>query len=221
MGRSRVADMATTTFHEMVADPDVFVGGGSVAALTGAGAGATALLVMRLNARRKSLRDVREGVETDIERVEAIVRACESAADEDIRILAELLDAHREAKSSGTYNRYISALMAAARSPIDIAASIVDLMELIDRHIELSTRFTVSDLGAAAALAAGATRAALLTADVNIALLLEHQAADHNAVRSLDLRRAELSRCGSMLGDRIETKTRARLRGMRITKGTE
>lgn len=213
MRSPRVAEMPASAFHQMVGDPDIFVGGGSVAALTGAAAGATALLVMRLNARRKSLKHLQSAIQDAVYEVERIVDTCQSAADEDINLLAELLDAHRHARKSGDQTGYVTALTAAAESPIRISAAVAELLAIIEAQIEISTRFTVSDLGAAATLAAGSCQAALLTAEVNIALLLEHPATDRPAVEALDTRREELRSRAIDAGCRIEQRTRDLLRG--------
>ena len=211
MTSPRVADMSANAFHQMVSDPDVFVGGGSVAAVTGAAAASTALLVMRLNAQRKSLREQHADIEHAIADSHRIASECEAAADEDIQILAELLEAHRQWRSTGEGKRYVAALRSAAESPLRIAASIVRLLEIIERQLEISTRFTVSDLGAAAVLAGGAARAALLTAEVNIALLGEHPGVSPASVEELETTRASLHEQAMSRSDSIERRTRERL----------
>jgi formiminotetrahydrofolate cyclodeaminase len=220
MRQPRVSEMPATTFHKMVEDPNIFVGGGSVAALTGAGAGSTALLVMNLNVRRKSLAPRRPSIEQAIHDTELIVDACSAAADEDIRILAELLEAHRDARRSGDEGQYVTALTAAAESPLGMAETLTRLLDLIDGQIDISTRFTVSDLGAAAALAVGACQAALLTAEINIALLRENPAADASVVLALESRRARLRERASDSGKDIERRTRDLMLGASDTKET-
>jgi len=219
MPQSRVVDMPATTFHEMVSDPDVFVGGGSVAAVTGAAAGSTALLVMRLNARRSSLIQQRPAIERAIHETQRIITACEEAADEDIRILDDLLLAHRSERATGDRTGYTDALTAAAESTLHISELLEELLGVIDGQVELSSRFTVSDVGAAAVLAEGACRAALLTAEVNVALLLERAPADSTHVRSLGERLRDLHSRAAELGKDIEARTRIRLRGQRAREG--
>lgn len=207
----RVADLSANDFHHMVSDPDVFVGGGSVAALTAAAAASTAELVMQLNVRRKSLRDLQPEIERAIREVRRISEECAEAADEDIRILAELLDAHRTWRSTGNDEPYVLALRSAAESPLRITASIVHLLEIVETQLAISTRFTVSDLGAAAVLAGGAAKAALLTAEVNIALLGEHPGVLQEVVQELEQRRASLHEHAVATSDTLERRTRERL----------
>src|SRR5687768_13212882 len=112
--RQSIAD-----FHASIADPDVFCGGGSVAAITAAGAAATALLVMQLDVNRRANQEHRTAIETSIGRAGAMVTILHALADADIASLAVLLDAQRALKSGeGTRQQYLEALTEAARSPL-------------------------------------------------------------------------------------------------------
>lgn len=206
---SNVADSSAREFHCKIADPDVFCGGGSVAAIAAAGAAATALLVMRLNVKRRSNAARRAEILNAITATEAAIEDFHAAADTDIAILNELLIAHRSARSDGNQAGYLSALTRAAESPLDMADNIATLLDTIATQLPISTRFTVSDLGAAAVLAEGACRAALLTAEVNIALLEEAGGADADVVERLKQRRTQ---AGATVVERsvmIEGVTRA------------
>lgn len=211
--QTRVADRSAREFHRQIADPDIFCGGGSVAAITAAGAATTALLVMQLNVRRRSNAGKREEILDAIAETQAAIDAFHDAADLDIAILNELLAAHRASRSGGDQAGYLAALTRAAESPLSIADGIAALLETIESQLSISTRFTVSDLGAAAALAEGACRAALLTAEVNIALLGEADGADASTVRQLEARRTAVL---AKVVDRtamIEDTTRAMMLG--------
>lgn len=212
------ARMSARDFHAKIADPDVFCGGGSVAAIAGAGAAATSLLVMRLNLRRKRNAVHFARIQHDIERTEAIEEACYLAADADIEILDRLLEAQRSLKRGGERSDYLDALAASARSPVEVAEIIARLLDHIESQLGISTRFTVSDLGAAAVLAAGACRAALLTAEVNIALLADAPDCDESIVASLDERRAAVFDQVRKRADDIEARVQRRVRG--VEEGT-
>ena len=188
--QTKVADLSAREFFNQIADPDVFCGGGSVAALAAAGAAATALLVMRLNVKRRSNAGKRAEIQQAIGETEAAIDAFHAAADDDIAILGELLTAQRAARSGGSSDDYLAALTNAAESPLRMAERIAILLDTIATQLPISTRFTVSDLGAAAVLAEGACRAALLTAEVNIALLGDADGVDAGMVRNLEDRRA-------------------------------
>jgi formiminotetrahydrofolate cyclodeaminase len=207
-----VAKTPAGDFFTAVADPAIFCGGGSVAALAGAGAGATALLVMRLNARRRSNAARLPEIEAAVAETERFIAACYAAADEDIRLLQELLDAQRALKVGGTSEAYLRALAQAAESPIVIAEHAASLLPIIATQVEVATRFTVSDLGAAAVLLEGACRAALLTAEVNIALLAEQPDVATELVDALDRRRVAAEQAARTDASAIEARTHHLLR---------
>jgi methenyltetrahydrofolate cyclohydrolase len=209
------AQLTARAFNEAISDPEVFCGGGSVAALSGAGAGATALLVMRLNARRKANAQHLERIYSAIQVTEDLIEACYRAADDDIRVLDELLAAQRALKASGNRDSFRQTLARAAESPMTVADRIAALLPLISDQLDLTPRFTVSDLGAAAVLAAGASRAALLTAEVNIALLSDDPEVDAGVVARLSSRCVELRQRVTASADEIERQTRERLDGRR------
>jgi formiminotetrahydrofolate cyclodeaminase len=208
MSRS-LADLTVRAFNDQIADPGVFSGGGSVAALAAASAGSLALLVMRLNAKRKVYQEQRPELEAAIDRMSRVVERFYQAADEDIEMLDQLLGAQRHQKATGDSADYISALTAAARSPIQLAELTVELVELIDSQMPLASRFTISDLGAAAVLAEGACRAALLTAEVNIALLRDIEGSDPAVLQELERRRVTAVIRTESLAEDIERRTRS------------
>ena len=108
---------------------------------------------------------------------------------------------------------YLVALTNATESPLRMAERIASLLDTIAIQLAISTRFTVSDLGAAAVLAEGACRAALLTAEVNIALLAETDGADQELVRSLEARHSDVRGRVVERATLIEDVTRAKILG--------
>lgn len=209
-----IAGQVIASFLEGIADPEVFSGGGSVAAIAGAGAAATALLVMRLNVRRKANAARRDAIQAAVERTESIARELYAAADADIATLDRLLEAQRELKAGGAEQHYVAALEAAARSPLVVGELLHELLAIVDEQLAIATRFTVSDLGAAAVLAGGACRAALLTAEVNIALLRERPSADGERIDAIEQRRATILREVIASAERIEQKSRVAIHGL-------
>lgn len=212
-----VADTTAREFLGTIADPDVFSGGGSVAAVTGAGAASTALLVLRLNAKRKrnagSLPVIERGISQLTELVDRLFRA----ADDDIATLQQLLDAQRSSKTTGKLDEYSAVLQKAAAGPISIAESIGEVLDVVVPQMEITTRFTVSDLGAAAVLAEGAARAALLTAEVNIALLRDLADPPNEAIQGLESRLRTIRRAIMDSSERIERTTRATIHGYALS----
>jgi len=175
-----ISDLSARAFNDRIADPGDFSGGGAVAALTAAAAASTALLVTVLSARRR--KDASPSPLTPIaRRISELRDRFYAAADDDIRALDQLLVAQRRLKLDPHRDAYVDALRAAAESPISLAEGIVVLLNLIHSQLSDATRFTVSDLGAAASLAGGAAQAALLTARVNVVLLRDEAGAEFGA----------------------------------------
>lgn len=172
-----IAGMQVAELNTIVADPSIFCGGGSVAAVSASGAAALALLVLELGARRRSNAEYREEMERSMERVRELQERLYQAADSDVTALNNLLAAQRAVRKSPDRTVYIEALAAAAETPLEIGRLCVELLEIIDAHMQQASRFTMSDFGAGAALAQGAVKAALLTTDVNV-VLLEEEAGD-------------------------------------------
>lgn len=206
-----VAELTAREFNRRIADPDVFCGGGSAAALACAGAAASALLVFRLSFRRKSNVARRDEIGIGIETIEQLIDDFYAAADADIAALQALLAAQRAARATGDNDQYIAALEHAAITPIRIAEQVGELLAVIVPHLPIASRFTISDLGAAATIAEGAARGALLTAEVNIGLLEENPASAEIAARLQHRWDAALEQSTSRTAE-IERATRAAVR---------
>lgn len=166
-----MAELSILDMNAAVADPDIFCGGGSIAALTASSAAALTRLVLGLAAKRKSNRDYQDAISAAATRVLQLEAEVASLADRDIEVLDDLLKAQRSLKKTDDRSEYARALKEAAESPVLIARACLELLEIITAQMDRATRFTVSDLGAAAALAQGAARAAIFTSEVNVALL--------------------------------------------------
>ena len=95
----------------------------------------------------------------------------------------------------------------AAKTPSDICQHCHRLLEIIEKQLPIASRFTVSDLGAAAELAMGAIRGAILTTDVNIALLREEPGCDPGEIDALESAAGEIVRASSDIAGRIATQS--------------
>lgn len=158
-----------------VADPARNSGGGVVVGLTLAGAAASAELVLRLAAKRKSLAARRGEIAALLGEVEAARRSFEDAADQDVAAFNQLVEVQREVKQlpeidrDGARDRLTTAYVRASDVPMNLARQALEFMRDAERGLEFASRFTISDIGAAAALARGAIEAALLTVEANLA----------------------------------------------------
>jgi formiminotetrahydrofolate cyclodeaminase len=205
----RCAELTAREFNLRVADPELFSGGGSVAALVAANACALALLVGRLSVRRRANVDAQAAIGATLASIEALTEWFYSAADQDLIVLDELLAAQRALKQGGARADFTAALLRAARSPLELAERCAQLVAHVNSLTPSASRFTVSDLGAAAALAAGACRAALLTVDVNIALLRDERGVDQSVVEPLAARADDTFASVAKLGAAVQSAATA------------
>lgn len=205
---SAMASRTVLTLNEEIADPEIFCGGGSVAALTASSAAALTLLVLHLNVRRKANRERKDDMLGFISETESIQSELYAFADRDIAVLDNLLRAQREMKETRDRAKYQAALIAAARTPYEICRRCARLLEIIQIQLEVASRFTVSDLGAAAALTNGAIQGAILTTEVNLALLHDEPGVDQRPIEQLSNDSNTLIHKAAQLARQIEDETR-------------
>ena len=201
-------DQSISQIAAQVADPAHHSGGVAIAAVTLAGASGAAELVLTLAARRKANAARRDEIEQTIAGVRELRGRFLDAADRDIEAFQRLMDLQRQQKESGQRDqeRLNQAYLDAAASPLDLAEDGLELMRIARRYLELGTRFTVSDMGAAAALAHGAIDASLMTSETNLALAGESGAPGRE--------RAERIRQEARpLDDEIQRAVQGRIRG--------
>jgi formiminotetrahydrofolate cyclodeaminase len=115
------------------------------------------------------------------------------------------------ARSVGDRAELQAALQAAAESSIEIARLAGEVCSIADGQIPHASRFTVSDLGASAALARGAVTAALLTAEVNVALLRDLAVEDHAITEQLSKSIADIDATAAPATRRAITGARQRI----------
>ncbi len=99
--------------------------------------------------------------------------------DEDAAAYEAMTAARREAKADASFKpAYESAALAATRVPMEIMAASATSLALMDELKDRASRFLLSDLGAAAAMALAAARAADYSVRVNLPGLPEGTARD-------------------------------------------
>lgn len=206
-----------TGLSDQVASPDHFAGGGAIAAMSLAGAAATAELVFELSTTRKKIDEV------DRARLREAVALCqrlrtifEHAIDEDIAALTELMDSQSQARSARRHGgavpedirqRSDDAVEAAMETPLRVARDAKRLLRTIEELQPLAKSFTVSDLGAAAATCSGAITSLLLMAEVNLSLINDESSAARIAQEIDDLYSQSREQA-----DRIVASTREAIR---------
>ncbi len=193
----RGTNWTITGLTDQVARPDQFAGGGAVAAMSLAGAAATAELVFELSSSRRKIS------EADRSRLREAVALCqrlrtifEHAIDEDIAALNELMDSQSQLRSARRQadeipahisERSNEAVEAATETPLRVARDGKRLLRTIEELQPLARAFTASDLGAAAATCSGAITSLLLMAEVNLSLINDESTATRIAQEIEDL----------------------------------
>jgi len=148
-------------------------GGGSVAAVAGALAGALVAMVARLTDRKKGYEQAWELAGESVDGADRLTADLQAAALEDVRSFEAYMAALRLPKGSPEERQARRAALAeatrrATAAPLAIAAACAEILKVAERLAPVANRHAVSDIGAAAHLAAAAAGAALLTAEINL-----------------------------------------------------
>ena len=169
----QLLDLPVDEFLARTASPSPTPGGGSVAAVTGALAGALVAMVARLTDRKKGYEQAWELAGESVDRADRLTTELQAAALEDVRSFEAYMAALRLPKGSPEERQARRAALAeatrrATAAPLAIAAACAEVLTVAERLAPVANRHAVSDIGAAAHLAAAAAGAALLTAEVNL-----------------------------------------------------
>ena len=148
-------------------------GGGSVAAVTGAMASALVAMVARLTDGKKGYEQGWETAAAATRSADALTAELQAAAVEDVHSFQEYMAALRLPKQSAEQKQARTTALAAATrrataAPLAIARGCAEILTLAAGLAPVANRHAVSDLGAAAHLAAAAGGAALITAHINL-----------------------------------------------------
>ena len=192
-GGGQLFELPVREFLDRTASDSPTPGGGSVAAVTGALAGALVAMVARLTAGKKGYEQAWEQAGEAVRHADRLAAELQAAALEDVRSFEAYMAALRLPKGSaeerGTRR---GALAAATRrataAPLAIAAACAEVLTLAQGLAPVANRHAVSDIGAAAHLAAAAAGAALLTVDVNLGSAPGGEFFDKARRRAADLR---------------------------------
>lgn len=204
--RPPLSDRSVELLGDQIAAKREHVGGGSAAAAAASLAAATAELVVSLSIRRSTPPALASDLQGKAERLGAIRQDLMLAGDNDERALDNLMLAYRSRSADQG-----PLLEAAARSTLDIAGLATQVVEISAAAVEHASRFTASDLGAAATIAHGAVLAALMTARVNVYLLEETEDSPADAIQKLRDEISRLEQASTKASGIAESRTLARL----------
>ena len=165
---------------DQVAAKNVYVGGGSAAAAAASLAAASAELVVSLSVRRSTPAEVATILREKEAQLIDLRSKLLASADDDEAALSELMRFYRSKDGEE-----LEKLTAAARTSLEIGRLSSEIVAISSECVQYASRFTVSDLGTAAAIGEGAVTAALLTARINISLIRESETPPADLVSEL------------------------------------
>ena len=169
----KLLDCSVADFIERTGSASPTPGGGSVSAVAGALASALVAMVARLTDRKKGYEQAWGLAAEGVCAADRITAHLQAAALEDVRSFEAYMAALRQPKRTPEERRARSAALAqatrrATEAPLAIATACVEVLVLADKLAPVANRHAVSDIGAAAHLAAAAAGAALLTVRINL-----------------------------------------------------
>ena len=185
-------------------------GGGSVAAVTGALASALVAMVARLTAGKKGYEQAWEQAGEAVRRADLLTAQLQAAALEDVRSFEAYMVALRLPKGSAEERQSRRVALAAATrrataAPLAIAAACAEILTLAQRLAPVANRHAVSDIGAAAHLAAAAAGAALLTAEINLGSAPQSEFFDDARGQAAKIR-SEVARIAPIVIEQVENR---------------
>jgi formiminotetrahydrofolate cyclodeaminase len=183
----RLVDRTLRTFSEDLASDRPVPGGGSASAYAGALGAALAAMVARIAARKApgqhdDFIDEADNLRGDLLRLAEDDSAAYSRVAEAMK-LPKTTDEEKKERAE----RMQSALLAAARVPLEIARTARRLLDACERGAALAPAGAASDIGVGALMAEAALRGAALNVMINLASLKD---AAHVKTLSEDLDRA-------------------------------
>ena len=206
----RLLQLPVTAFLDRTASASATPGGGSVAAVTGALASALVAMVARLTDHKKGYEQAWELAAEAVRRADRLTTELQAAALEDVHSFEAYMAALRLPKRSPEERQARSAALAAATrrataAPLAIAGACAEVLTVAEGLAPVANRHAVSDIGAAAHLAAAAAGAALLTAEINLGSAPTGTFFDHARRRAAELRE-KVGRIAPAVISTVETR---------------
>jgi len=172
----KLTDLPLHTLLDRLSSSDPVPGGGSVAAIAGAMGAALVAMVAELTIGRADYSEheltVRELLAAALERRQLLLALAEEDASAYQSVVAARrmpreTEPQREARAAALR----TAMIAAARVPLQVANVAAEVLELASRIAPIGNRNAVSDAGVAAQLSGAALRGALLNVRINLPYL--------------------------------------------------
>jgi formiminotetrahydrofolate cyclodeaminase len=187
----RLSELTVAALLDRLASSDPAPGGGSAAGLAAAmGAGLVAM-VAELTLGRPAYAahedlasDLRDAARARMDQLLALAE--EDAVGYDAVVTARRMPKESEAEREARATALRSAMVEAARVPMQIALVAAEVLEMAERIAPIGNRNAVSDAGVAAQLAAVGLRGALLNVRINLPYLAEDEPLRLSALDDID-----------------------------------
>lgn len=169
-----LAELTITEFLKKTGSGDPVPGGGSVAALGAALSAALGAMVARLTLEKSGDPEVKEQMAAMVERLVERESALARSIDDDSDAYREVMKAYRLPKSTdgekAVREKAIEdGLIGAARIPMTVAATGLELLEIAGRLVKVGRQSAVTDAAVGALMARSAILGALLNVRINLA----------------------------------------------------
>lgn len=190
-----LADMSLWDFTGALSSKSPTPGGGGAAAMTGALAASLCAMAAGITAGNKRFAAVKDEAEAVANEAEALRLRFLELAEEDERAFAPLSRAYSMDKAAPDYAGTLRlASIGACRPPMEMLRRCAELTALIERLYRICSPMLLSDAGCAAALCAGAMKAAEQNVLVNTRSLKGDGEADKLSRQAAELVREYIPR---------------------------
>jgi len=187
-------------------------GGGSVAAMAGALGVSMAAMVGNLTLGKQQYAAVAQEAKEITGQAYFIMARLEKLMEADMAAFNELMSAYRlpkgnEAEKSKREAVLQKALQSATNVPLEIAATLLEMLSLIEGLARIGNKMAISDAGVAAYICEGALQAVLLNVDINL-----KQVTDTSFARQALQKKESISEQARVLREKAVAQVSARMK---------
>ncbi len=187
-------------------------GGGSVSALVGTLGVAMAAMVGNLTFGKPKYKDVEPEIKEITGAAYFIINRLEKLVAADIAAFNKFMDVYRMPKNTDEEKakreeQMQKALKTATDTPMEIARTLLEALEITERLSKIGNKMAISDAGVAAYVCEAAINAVLLSADINIPMIK-----DQEYVKAIVAEKEELVRKAKDLKEKAVAEVQERMK---------
>jgi len=187
-------------------------GGGSVSALVGTLGVAMTAMVGNLTFGKPKFKDVEPEIKEITGAAYFIINRLEKLVAADIAAFGKFMDVYRMPKNTDEEKakreeQMQKALKTATDTPMEIARTLLEALEITERLSKIGNKMAISDAGVAAYVCEAAINAVLLSADINIPMIK-----DQEYVQAIVAEKEELVRKAKDLKEKAVAEVQERMK---------